>query len=366
VLRRLLILFTLTVVLTISASAAWCANEAATIKLDGAVMALDAPAYYVDKRFVMCPAISYLQGLGAQVWWDPATQVITANRSNRSLIFAVGRGTVSVDGQSKPLVTPPVMIGGKPYIPMRLPAQHFGFKVAWNKASLTAGLSSPTRNTVKDILISDQLIEDPSLHNIGSGYLLVSGHRDLGDPGGKVLYAVGSQRGEKWQVTEQALPTEAEPTSMGRALFISDFDGFYFGALEIPPARAAQLPMWFTNLTSWNNAMVSPAPAGVGFRQFYNMVVTGASCNVLYAGGVEGPSTEDYDFRIWRSTDMGLTWQALTVPARRHGVGRGAEPPDPLQPRRHPNRHRQVAELPVDQGDQRPHLHRCFRGLGVW
>ncbi len=298
---------------TVAAGVAQCDLQPVQVLLDGRAMSLDASAYFIDRKFIMAPAVSYLQGLGATVSWDPRWQSIHATRGGVSLSMAIGRDTATVDGHVRQLGGSPLMVNGLPYVFVRFPAESFGFAVAWSRESLTVRITTPTRQTLTATLVMDQDLPNPRLVDLGGGQLLVVGGSE-GVGGGRVVHAFGSHRGERWQVNEHPAPGRLQVASaIGGWGMGADFLLCYSG-LAIPPSAAGDMPLWSLAGNEWLDSHVTESPA-VGRRQILEMAVTDAQARTLYATGWETRTAEGDGLRarLWRSTDSSVTWEPIEV-----------------------------------------------------
>ena len=87
---------------------------------------------FIANGSTMIPFRSLLEWMGAQVGWDAATQRVTAQRGNMTVVLWVGRRQAQVNGQARPMDVAPVVIQNHTFIPLRFVAESLGARVDWN------------------------------------------------------------------------------------------------------------------------------------------------------------------------------------------------------------------------------------------
>lgn len=102
---------------------------------------------------VMVPVRSVFQQIGGRVQWHPKTQVVEGARPGHMFRLRVGSDQALVDGSERTLSTPPQLIDGTTYIPLRFASQALGARVAWQGAHrtviiTTGGVAGATGTTV--------------------------------------------------------------------------------------------------------------------------------------------------------------------------------------------------------------------------
>lgn len=124
-----------------------CARRPVKIVVDGQPVALNPPGYFEDGS-VRCPAVAYMEALGATVSYDPQQNFVMGIKFGRPLVFYRNDPTVTVGEDRVRFSDPPVYVNGVMYVPMRFVAQKLGFNSSWSRSTLTVTLTS-TRFTAR-------------------------------------------------------------------------------------------------------------------------------------------------------------------------------------------------------------------------
>jgi hypothetical protein len=84
---------------------------------------------------VMVPLRGVIEKLGGTVLYDAATQVITGANpaTNSQFRLHVGSTDALANGQTVSLATPPVVVDGTTYVPLRFVSEALGAHVAWDE-----------------------------------------------------------------------------------------------------------------------------------------------------------------------------------------------------------------------------------------
>lgn len=146
---RLVAGFLLTVSLLVAViwngAAVQAAPQGVQVTLDEVAVELDVPGEIRDGR-TLVPFRAIFEALGADVAYDPSTQMITAVRGKDSLQLTVGsrvvewrRSTITVD-------VAPVIVRGRTLVPLRFVAQALGLHVRWDGDTQTVHLVSEPEN----------------------------------------------------------------------------------------------------------------------------------------------------------------------------------------------------------------------------
>jgi len=126
---------------------------------------LDTPPLILQNR-VMVPARAVFERVGGIVDWIEARRQITVRIGGDTLIMNVGQTQAQLNGQPIMMEVAPVILGGRTLIPLRFPAEAFGFDVAWDHVGRAAVLHSPfdeqdQTTHEKDLLSSQSSQNDP-------------------------------------------------------------------------------------------------------------------------------------------------------------------------------------------------------------
>lgn len=91
---------------------------------------LNAPVQQA-KGALLLPMRAVFEALQAEVRWFPAAQQITAKRGDTTVQLWINRAVAIINDREIPLATPPTLVGGITYVPLRFPAEAFGGDVKW-------------------------------------------------------------------------------------------------------------------------------------------------------------------------------------------------------------------------------------------
>lgn len=105
---------------------------AQTVQVDGRPLALEAPPVRMEGRLLV-PLRGIFEALGATVSYREG--IIQARRGSRQVDVLVGSPRAVVDGRSVSLETPPRLLGGRTYVPLRFVAEALGARVAYDASA---------------------------------------------------------------------------------------------------------------------------------------------------------------------------------------------------------------------------------------
>ena len=106
------------------------------------ISGLDTPPLILQNR-VMVPARAVFERVGGVVDWNETSRQITVHLGGDTLHMTVGQTQAQINGNAISMEVPPVILGGRTLIPLRFPAEAFGFDVAWDHVGRAAILHSP-------------------------------------------------------------------------------------------------------------------------------------------------------------------------------------------------------------------------------
>jgi len=97
------------------------------------VLFKDAPV--VRDGRTLAPAREVFEAMGGKLTWDEAAQTVTSKIGNNTVIFTIGSSEATVNGVSKALDVPAVLINGRAYVPVRFLSDSVGGKLTWIEKS---------------------------------------------------------------------------------------------------------------------------------------------------------------------------------------------------------------------------------------
>lgn len=101
-----------------------------SVFLDGKPVKFDVPPYMSDGR-VMVPVRNLAEALGCQVEWVEPNRVVMT-REGLEVVMLLGQRVYTVNGKSKQMDVPPLMIDGRNIVPLRFVAQELGCRVEYD------------------------------------------------------------------------------------------------------------------------------------------------------------------------------------------------------------------------------------------
>ncbi|MFM9873895.1 MAG: stalk domain-containing protein [Fimbriimonadaceae bacterium] len=172
-----------------------------TVQYNGQSIAFpDAKPKMSDGR-VLVPLRAVLDGMGIDVKFDPATNLITASKSETVVQLRLGEREGSVNGRPVYLDVPAQAVNGRTYVPLRFFGEAFGAEVKW-------------RSFDETVLITKEVVFPPNTNNNTNP--------------NPVAYSL-SHNGTGWTLGGETLNFElkAAPGQIAK-LYLQD------GAIEIP------------------------------------------------------------------------------------------------------------------------------------
>lgn len=105
------------------------------------VIKFDTPPVIIDgKAYIPVRPVS--QSFGAAVDWDDDTLTATISKDGATIVCTIGSGTAYIDGSPVPLDAAPQLILGRTMVPLRFIAEGLGMNVVWDDATHTIRLSA--------------------------------------------------------------------------------------------------------------------------------------------------------------------------------------------------------------------------------
>ncbi|MDF2682156.1 MAG: hypothetical protein K0R47_3346 [Brevibacillus sp.] len=139
------------------------ASSASSITMDGKPLRLGGELLASNNRLLV-PASTLAQAVGAAYTYDQKAKSITIKKDANTFRFAPGSKIATINGGSVTLDTPPSLVQGIPYVPVRFLAEHLGMSVRYEKATNSIALTSPDSPGLLivspangDILYTDQV-----------------------------------------------------------------------------------------------------------------------------------------------------------------------------------------------------------------
>lgn len=137
---RFLVALGLSLVLT-AVPAAPARAQAVRVLVDGQMVPFDQPPMMVGGR-VLVPLRGVFEYLGATVQWDPANNLVSAQRGDTQVQLIVGSRQAVVNGRAVLLDVPAMIARGRTLVPLRFVSEAMGARVDWDAAASVVYISS--------------------------------------------------------------------------------------------------------------------------------------------------------------------------------------------------------------------------------
>lgn len=129
----------------------------------GQLITTDAAPRIIENR-TMIPIRPFADALSINtdnIVWNPMDQSIVIFKDDSTILFTIGSYTYKKNGSNVSLDSPPVIVDGRTYIPLRSAAQALGTEVAWDSATRTITIeSSSPSNPVKEETATSLIYEN--------------------------------------------------------------------------------------------------------------------------------------------------------------------------------------------------------------
>ena len=129
-LRKALTTLLLTALTTTLGAPAASGAEPMPVYLNGTRLALDPPPVIVQDR-TLVPLRSYMEALGATVYWTPP-DLVAVQWEDRTVSLRIGEKTARVGTAAVPLDVPAQLISDRTYVPLRFLSEGLGAKVDYD------------------------------------------------------------------------------------------------------------------------------------------------------------------------------------------------------------------------------------------
>jgi len=110
---------------------------------DVEVGGLPSPPIIVNDS-VLVPARAVFEQMGSTVGWHAGNREVTVFHGSDILLMTIDNTTAWLNGVSMPMPVPPMIVNDSTMIPLRFPAEVFGFDVDWDDSRRAAIINSPS------------------------------------------------------------------------------------------------------------------------------------------------------------------------------------------------------------------------------
>lgn len=97
-------------------------------------------AGFAQNGTLLVPLREMFEDMGAMVTWDGAQKTMHVTKAGSAIVLTVGRPSIAVNGDRRPLDVPPTIAGGVVVAPVRVISEALGAYVAWLPAKQTVAI----------------------------------------------------------------------------------------------------------------------------------------------------------------------------------------------------------------------------------
>ncbi|MCL2387568.1 MAG: N-acetylmuramoyl-L-alanine amidase family protein [Defluviitaleaceae bacterium] len=163
--------FCLFVLIFIAPVAVFASNEPVRLVIDGTeVLDLPAPPMIVDDR-TLVPVREVFERVGGIVGWHSGHRQVSLFYGDNVLVMTIDDTTANLNGNRIEMQVPPIIYNDRTMVPLRFPAEVFGFDVDWDSETRAAIVNSSryngnNGNNGNNQSEEDEDIELPDISNI--------------------------------------------------------------------------------------------------------------------------------------------------------------------------------------------------------
>ena len=112
------------------------ADSGISVTLNGEALTFDVQPQLIDNR-TMVPLRKIFEAMGAVVDWNNDAQTVTATKGDERVIATINSKDVYINGETKTLDVPPMVVNDRTLVPVRFVAEAFGANVNWDEGTRT-------------------------------------------------------------------------------------------------------------------------------------------------------------------------------------------------------------------------------------
>lgn len=90
----------------------------------------------------MIPVKAFFEAIGAKVTWDGETRTVGAIKEGTEILMTIDSKDITVNGETKVLEVPAMIISGRTMIPVRFVSEVLGYTVEWDGETRTVIIES--------------------------------------------------------------------------------------------------------------------------------------------------------------------------------------------------------------------------------
>lgn len=100
---------------------------------------------------VMVPMRAIFENLGAEVFWDDVSNIVTASKNDNTVVFKIGDNYAFINKVKKEMDTPAIIINGRTMVPIRFVSEALGIPVYWDEQEQKVSIGEGAEEAVKEI-----------------------------------------------------------------------------------------------------------------------------------------------------------------------------------------------------------------------
>jgi len=139
------------------------------------ILELPSPPVIQNDR-VLVPARAVFEEMGGIVGWHAANRQVTVFHGDNVLVMTIGSTVATLNGQRINMPISPSIINDSTMIPLRFPAEAFGFDVDWDPAENAAIVNSPAEEEPEEAPsealpppVQESPVEEPPVQSLPPG-----------------------------------------------------------------------------------------------------------------------------------------------------------------------------------------------------
>lgn len=246
--KAVLCIFIICAVLAVSISVSCVAdtneNVSIVLQIGNPIMTVNGDEKEIDEGTDTAPVIidgrtlvpirAIIEEMGGSVNWDSEQGIITLNYNDDTIILTIDSTNAVLNDNAELLDTPPVILNGRTFLPVRFISESFGFDVSWDGSEQIITISGESGNTTDDAENLNEISSysnSTSNSNILIAYFSLWGSVDYDeDVDASTSASIYIEDGQKYGTTEIAAKMIQE--NVGGDLFRIETEELYSDDFE--------------------------------------------------------------------------------------------------------------------------------------
>jgi len=138
------------------AAAAFASAQQIKVQVDGTpVYFANTQPQYINGR-VLVPLRGVFEEMGANVFWNQQTHVVTATRAGTEVELTIGNRLASINGSPINLDVPAMVVNGSTMVPIRFISEALGAQVGWLAADRLVTINTTSAGNIGTITTAPQ------------------------------------------------------------------------------------------------------------------------------------------------------------------------------------------------------------------